>query len=248
MSQAGRTSSLQVRVPVEPADVAAGVRNAGPAFRQPAIDVRAGRGLFRRRGVDNARRWSFTTNALLAADGFVWGLGGMWFTQGPMVEAAVVAASLCCIACVATFGLQVSFKATSSYVIPMMVFTAIGMLGRGAELKGVTQINVLDTLGLISASFGNWQGVPGGEHVELTDRASDGGKGRHLSLQFHGPRLVGCNAVGWTDHVGVMRGLVEGEVTLTADWKQRLLDDPTKLMDAYLACAQAQGEPAFVKA
>ncbi len=89
--------------------------------------------LFRRRGVDNARRWSFTTNALLAADGFVWGLGGMWFTQGPMVEAAVVAASLCCIACVATFGLQVSFKATSSYVIPMMVFTAIGMLGRGAD-------------------------------------------------------------------------------------------------------------------
>lgn len=89
--------------------------------------------LFRRRGVDNARRWSLATNAMLAADGFVWGLGGMWFTQGPMVEAAVVAASLCCIACVATFGLQVSFKATSSYVIPMMVFTAIGMLGRGAD-------------------------------------------------------------------------------------------------------------------
>ncbi|HOZ66460.1 MAG TPA: NAD(P)/FAD-dependent oxidoreductase, partial [Burkholderiaceae bacterium] len=31
------------------------------------------------------------------------------------------------------------------------------------ELKGVTQINVLDTLGLISCSFGNWQGVSGGE-------------------------------------------------------------------------------------
>jgi hypothetical protein len=29
---------------------------------------------------------------------------------------------------------------------------------------------VLDTLGLISASFGKWDGVPGGEHVELTDR------------------------------------------------------------------------------
>ena len=44
----------------------------------------------------------------------------------------------------------------------------------------MTQINVLDTLGLISTSFGDWQGVPGGEHVELTDRAA----GRHLSLQF----------------------------------------------------------------
>lgn len=89
--------------------------------------------MFRRGSVENVRRWSVTTNTLLAVDGFVWGLGGMWFTQGPMVEAAVVAASLCCVACVATFGLQVSFKATSSYVIPMMVFTAIGMLGRGAD-------------------------------------------------------------------------------------------------------------------
>jgi hypothetical protein len=42
--------------------------------------------------------------------------------------------------------------------------------GQGrTELPGVTQINVLDTLGLISASFGHWEGVPGGEHVELTD-------------------------------------------------------------------------------
>ena len=48
--------------------------------------------MFRRGSVENVRRWSVTTNTLLAVDGFVWGLGGMWFTQGPMVEAAVVAA------------------------------------------------------------------------------------------------------------------------------------------------------------
>ena len=104
-----------------------------------------------------------------------------------------------------------------------------------ANLKGVTQINVLDTLGLISASFGEWQGRPGGEHVELTDRPA----GRHLSLQFQDDVLVGCNSVGWTAHVGVMRGLVEGQVKLGA-WKDHLLKDPTKLMEAYLACAQAQ--------
>ncbi len=111
--------------------------------------------------------------------------------------------------------------------------------GRGlapaANLKGVTQINVLDTLGLISTSFGDWQGVPGGEHVELTDRAA----GRHLSLQFQGDVLVGCNSVGWTEHVGVMRGLVEGQVKLGA-WKEALKNDPTQLMLAYIACAQAQ--------
>ncbi|WP_114973029.1 NAD(P)/FAD-dependent oxidoreductase [Rhodoferax ferrireducens] len=105
-----------------------------------------------------------------------------------------------------------------------------------AELKGVTQINVLDTLGLISASFGDWQGRPGGEHVELTDHAA----GRHLSLQFKDDVLVGCNSVGWTEHVGVMRGLVEGQVKLGA-WKETLKADPTKLMEAYLASAQAQG-------
>ncbi len=106
-----------------------------------------------------------------------------------------------------------------------------------SNLNGVTQINVLDTLGLISASFGDWQGRPGGEHVELTDRAA----GRHLSLQFQGDVLVGCNSVGWTEHVGVMRGLVEGQVKL-GEWKERLKLDPTQLMEAYLASAQAQGQ------
>jgi hypothetical protein len=116
------------------------------------------------------------------------------------------------------------------------------MVGLKAELKGVTQINVLDTLGLISASFGNWQGVPGGDHVELTDRDA----GKHLSLQFAGDRLVGCNSIGWTEHVGVMRGLVEGQVSL-GEWKDKLLADPTRLMEAYLARAQAQEARALVK-
>ena len=120
---------------------------------------------------------------------------------------------------------------------------ALNMVGRQGELRGVTQINVLDTLGLISTSFGDWQGVPGGEHVELTDKAA----GRHLSLQFGGDRLVGCNSIGWTEHVGVMRGLVEGQVRL-GEWKQRLIDDPTLLMAAYLATAQAQESKALVKA
>jgi len=113
---------------------------------------------------------------------------------------------------------------------------ALNMAGQSTELKGVTQINVLDTLGLISTSFGNWQGVPGGEHAELTDLA----EGRHLSLQFNGDVLVGCNSVGWTEHVGVMRGLVEGQISLGA-WKDVLLKDPTQLVPAYLASAQAQG-------
>ena len=121
---------------------------------------------------------------------------------------------------------------------------ALNMVGQTTELRGVTQINVLDTLGLISTSFGNWQGVPGseqGEHIELTDTQAGGGQGRHLSLQFKNDVLVGCNSVGWTEHVGVMRGLVEGAVRL-GPWKDKLKSDPTLLMQAYLASAQAQGE------
>ena len=120
---------------------------------------------------------------------------------------------------------------------------ALNMVGQACELKGVTQINVLDTLGMVSASFGQWDGVPGGEQVELVDREA----GKLLSLQFSGDKLVGCNSVGWTEHVGVMRGLVEGQVRLSGDWKQRLMADPTLLMEAYLANAQAQQTMAHVR-
>lgn len=120
---------------------------------------------------------------------------------------------------------------------------ALNMVGQKAELKGVTQINVLDTLGMISASFGKWDGVPDGQHVELLERE----KGRLLSLQFDGDILVGCNSIGWIEHVGVMRGLVEGQVRL-GEWKDRLLEDPTLLMEAYLATAQSQSRFSLLKA
>lgn len=127
--------------------------------------------------------------------------------------------------------------AEQARVAAMNMFATSRGKAMQADLKGVTQINVLDTLGMISTSFGDWQGQPGGEHVELTDLK----QGRHLSLQFKDDVLVGCNSVGWTDHVGVMRGLVEGKVKLGA-WKDHLKADPTKLMQAYIASAQGQQE------
>ena len=142
---------------------------------------------------------------------------------------------------------RVSGKTIVSAIQPnaadQAVIAAKNMAGLRAALSSVTQINVLDTLGMISTSFGNWEGVPDGEHVELTDRAA----GRHLSLQFKDDVMIGCNSIGWTRHVGAMRGLVEGRVKL-GDWKDRLLHDPTQLMAAYLACAQDQATPAHLKA
>ena len=41
-------------------------------------------------------------------------------------------------------------------------FAALNMAGQAARMKGVLAINVLDSMGMISSSFGEWQGVAGG--------------------------------------------------------------------------------------
>jgi NAD(P)H-nitrite reductase large subunit len=109
---------------------------------------------------------------------------------------------------------------------------ALNMAGHAARFKGGFVFNVLTTLGLSSSSFGEWQGVDGGESAEVLDE----GRYRYLNLQFDGDRLVGANCVGFSDHVGAMRGLIEGRLRLGA-WKRRLMADPSQIMPAYLAAA-----------
>mgnify|MGYP001216126262 FL=1 len=114
---------------------------------------------------------------------------------------------------------------------------ALNMAGHEAVSPGALAMNVLDTVGLVASSFGRWQGVPkaeGGSFAELRDD----GAFRYLRLEFQGDRLIGATSLGLTAHVGVVRGLIQGRVAL-GDWKQRLAADPTRLMDAYLARAQA---------
>lgn len=109
---------------------------------------------------------------------------------------------------------------------------ALNMAGRPVRFKGGFVFNVLTTLGLASSSFGEWQGVPGGESVEVLDEP----RYRYLNLQFDGDRLVGANCVGFSEHVGALRGLIEGRLRLGL-WKQRLMADPAQIMPAYLATA-----------
>jgi len=111
---------------------------------------------------------------------------------------------------------------------------ALNMAGVRTSSKGSLAFNVLDTLGLISSSFGQWQGVEGGESVELIDDAN----WRYIRLEFGGDRLVGANVVGYTDHLGALRGLIEGKAHL-GKWKRRLMENPTQIMAAYLATMQA---------
>jgi NAD(P)H-nitrite reductase large subunit len=116
----------------------------------------------------------------------------------------------------------------------------LNMAGKQARMKGVLAINVLATLGLISTSFGQWWGAQGGQGVEQFDEERQ----RYLSLQFERDVLVGATAIGLTEHVGVLRGLIQSETPL-GEWKDKLLEDPTRIMEAYLACAQ-RAEPRYL--
>ncbi|MCH7931573.1 MAG: hypothetical protein IH906_05105 [Proteobacteria bacterium] len=94
-------------------------------------------------------------------------------------------------------------------------------------------MNVLNTLGLISSSFGLWAGADGGERAV----AADPERFRYLRLEFEDDVLVGALCMGLTQHVGVIRGLVHTRVRL-GPWKDRLLKDPLLVMSAYLERTQ----------
>jgi NAD(P)H-nitrite reductase large subunit len=111
----------------------------------------------------------------------------------------------------------------------------LNMAGHPARLHDVTLINVLDTLGLVSSSFGQWEGVPGGEHAELADPDTF----RYVRLEFDGDLLIGANTIGLTQHIGVLRGLIASKVPL-GEWKAHLLANPLGLSEAYIASAQKQ--------
>ena len=110
---------------------------------------------------------------------------------------------------------------------------AINMAGGNGQLPGVLAINVLDTLGLISTSFGQWWGEPGEAGVEQVDEAAY----RYLSLQFKGDVLIGATSIGMTQHVGALRGMIQGKLRL-GPWKDILLASPQRFFEAYLARTQ----------
>ena len=102
---------------------------------------------------------------------------------------------------------------------------------------GNVNMNVLDTVGLISTSFGMWMGVEGGEESELVDKENY----QYINLQFKDDVLVGASTLGMTQHVGVMRGLIQTGSHL-GEWKDKLMENPTRLSEAYLAGAQSQDQ------
>jgi NAD(P)H-nitrite reductase large subunit len=79
---------------------------------------------------------------------------------------------------------------------------ANNMAGHTQVQRGSVNMNVLDTMGLISSSFGLWMGADGGDEAELHDLK----RYRYLNLQFQDDVLVGASSLGLTENVGVIRG------------------------------------------
>ncbi len=113
---------------------------------------------------------------------------------------------------------------------------ALNMSGMARRHRGSVNMNVLDTVGLISISCGLWQGVAGGDRARLLDVK----RRRYLCLQFEDDVVVGAQSIGLTQHAGVLRGLIQTALKL-GRWKRILLNDPTRFVEAYLANTQAIG-------
>jgi NAD(P)H-nitrite reductase large subunit len=120
---------------------------------------------------------------------------------------------------------------------------ALNMAGQPATYQGSLIMNVLETVGLVSYSFGQWLGVAGGEHVERQDPE----RFRYLRLEFKADRLVGAIALGEFDAVGLVRGLIQSRQAL-GPWKARLLADPYRLAEAHLGLNRMAVVPAVRRA
>jgi NAD(P)H-nitrite reductase large subunit len=116
---------------------------------------------------------------------------------------------------------------------------ALNMVGKETHFVGALAINVLQTLGLISSSFGKWWGEIDGQSAEVVDAENF----RYLSLQFKKDVLIGATSIGLTENVGVLRGLIQSRRRL-GPWKDELLRDPTRIMQASLAASVAIGAEA----
>lgn len=136
---------------------------------------------------------------------------------------------------------QFSVQAIQPTAVEHGRIAAANMAGGSLRHGGSINMNVLSTLGLISTSFGLWDGVEGGESAELSAPANY----RYIQLQFDGDHLVGATTLGMTDHIGVLRGLIQTRVPLR-EWKDLLRQDPTRIMEAYLARVQPLGYNARV--
>ena len=111
---------------------------------------------------------------------------------------------------------------------------ALNMAGKRTAYRGSLSMNVLDTVGLISHTFGLWQGCEGGEIVEKVDQDNF----LYTRLCFDGELLIGAITIGRTQHIGAIRGLIQTRRKL-GKWKKRLMENPQLMMEAFVELGRA---------
>lgn len=126
---------------------------------------------------------------------------------------------------------EISVMAIQPVVVDHARVAATNMAGGKAEYEGALAMNVLDTLGLITTSFGLWHGADSGEQAVSLDAENH----RYIRLEFDGDHLVGAQSLGLPEHVGILRGLIQSRIGL-GPWKQKLMQNPHKLAEAFVAC------------
>lgn len=109
------------------------------------------------------------------------------------------------------------------------------MAGQDLPYRGSLSMNVLDTVGLISHTFGQWQGRPGGDVAEVADEEHF----LYTRLCFDGDVLVGAITIGQMQHVGAIRGLIQTRRHL-GHWKAELMRNPQQVMQAFIDSTTTQ--------
>jgi two-component system, sensor histidine kinase len=100
----------------------------------------------------NARTAEFAgrcTVPLLALDGAVWGVGAAALMGGPVESWSLIAAFICCVACIATFGLGVRLAATAAYCVPMIAPPAVALLVHGGGAADTAAIGLTLVISLL---------------------------------------------------------------------------------------------------
>jgi NAD(P)H-nitrite reductase large subunit len=111
---------------------------------------------------------------------------------------------------------------------------ALNMAGKNVPYQGSLGMNVLDTVGLISYTFGLWRGRESGDMVETVDPEHF----LYTRLCFDADVLIGAITIGNLRHVGAIRGLIQTRRHL-GYWKEKLLKNPQMVMDAFVDLSEA---------
>lgn len=117
---------------------------------------------------------------------------------------------------------------------------ALNMTGTKTAYQGSLAMNVLSTLGLVSMSYGQWQGIDGEDVFTQANADSF----QYIRLAFRDDILIGALMLGFPAHGGVVRGLIQGRIRL-GKWKDILRNDPARVMQAWLATTQGPAAGKF---